>query len=62
MLPITMGCDSSHPPSYMYSMIGFGNTQQQNRRFTQNIKIRKKDLGIKLMNKTPFLDPSSLVD
>jgi len=27
MFQITMGCDFSHPPSYMYSMIGFGNTQ-----------------------------------
>jgi hypothetical protein len=62
MLPITMGCDSSHPPSYMYSMIGFFHTQGKIRRFTQNIKNQEKDLGIKLMDKTPFLDPSSLVD
>jgi hypothetical protein len=33
---ITLGCDHSHPPSYMYSMIGFGNTQLNIRRFMYN--------------------------
>jgi len=54
MLPITMGCDSSHPPSYMHSMIGFFYTQGKIRRFTQNIKIREKDFGTKIMNKNPL--------
>jgi hypothetical protein len=57
MLPITMGCDSSHPPSYKYSMIGLFYTQGKIRRFTQNIKNKKKDLGIKLMDKNPLSRP-----
>jgi hypothetical protein len=62
MLQITMGCDSSQTPSYMYLMIGLFHTQWTIRRFNKNIKNQNKDLGIKLMKKTPLLDPSSLVD
>jgi hypothetical protein len=37
-------------------MIGLFYAQGKIRRFMQNIKIREKDLGIKLINKTsPFL-------
>jgi hypothetical protein len=43
-------------------MIGIFHTQGKIRRFTQSIKNKEKDLGIKLMAKTPFLDPSPLVD
>jgi hypothetical protein len=42
MLPITMGCDFSHPPSYMYSMIDFGNTQSKKLEGSYtNINFRK---------------------
>jgi hypothetical protein len=29
MCPITLGRDYTHSPSYMHSMIGFGNTQSE---------------------------------
>jgi hypothetical protein len=61
MLPITMGCDSSHPPSYMSLMIGFGNTQQQIRRLYTMIIISGMWVGLIPMNNSP-LDPLSLVE
>jgi hypothetical protein len=60
--PITMGCDFSNPPSYMYSMIGLFHTQGKIRRFTQNIKNRKRIWELSSWIKTSFLDPSSLMD
>jgi hypothetical protein len=60
--PIIMGCDFSNPPSYMYSMIGLFHTQGKIRRFTQNIKNRKRIWELSSWIKTSFLDPSSLVD
>jgi hypothetical protein len=56
MLPITMGCDFSHPPSYMYSMIGFGNTQSKIRRFIYNKNLGKW-VELIYMGNSP-LDPS----
>jgi hypothetical protein len=43
-------------------MIGLFHTQGKIRRFTQHIKNKEKYLGIKIMAKTPFIDPSHLVD
>jgi hypothetical protein len=36
-----MGCDFSHPLSYMHSIIGFGNTQQKNKGSYTNSTFRK---------------------
>jgi hypothetical protein len=41
----------------MHSVIGSFYIQGKIRRFTQNIKIKEKDLGIKLMNKKPLSMP-----
>jgi hypothetical protein len=55
MLPITMGCDFLHPPSYMSLMIGFGNTQQQNRRFIHNDnKIQESGFELIPINNSPL--------
>jgi len=65
MLPITMGCamgcDSSHPSSYMSLMIGFGNTQKKNRRLYTMIIILGMWVGLIPMNNSP-LGPLSLVE
>jgi hypothetical protein len=61
MLPITMVCDSSHPPTYKYSMIGILQTQGKIIRFTQNIKNKKMIWKLNSWIKPPFLDPSSLI-
>jgi hypothetical protein len=51
------GCDQSHPPSYKYSMIVFGNAQSEN----QKVHIQLASLGrwVKLlyMGNSTF-DPS----
>jgi hypothetical protein len=61
MLSLTMGCDFSHPPSYMNSMIGFGNTQQQTKGLHTMIIFFGMWVGLIPMHKTP-LGPLSLVE
>ena len=57
--PIFMGCDHSHPPSYMSLMIGLSYTQSTNKRLHAKIKNSGMWVGLIPMNNSP-LDPSLL--